>query len=121
VWNFVRNTEVAERQNMAMEYVYVACIEHIAAHHDWPHSWDDLEKTRPTVKGVTLPRDRQWLEQQMFIDFHANLKDIAQQKSANFTGFGLRAKPIYEYRYDGVIEEAQKAIAESATKTQSNK
>lgn len=121
---FVRNVErlgdAAEHQAMAMNYVNAACCDYIAAHHDWPRSWEDLEGIRPTVGFVTFPRDRQWVEQQMTIDFQAKLDDIARQRSENFTGFATKEKPYYAYSYEGVIETARQAKGESATQFKGN-
>jgi hypothetical protein len=77
VWDVVRIGDTAERESMAMGYLDAACCDFIAAHHDWPRSWDELEKTTPSVGHVTLPRDLPWVEQLVFVDFQANLKDIA--------------------------------------------
>ena len=109
----MRKGDTAERQTISMTYLSFATTEFIHTKHDWPTSWEELAKVQPKVGMVEIPRDLDWVEKVVDVDFHARISDIARQQPDTFTGFKPRHESYYNYnsRYATVIDAAKEAEA----------
>lgn len=111
VYRVIQMGHTAERQTMSITYLTTATTDYIQTYHDWPQSWEDLAKARAQVGFVAIPRDREWVKKYVFVDFKANLRQIAGQTPSTFTGFGPTGEAYYDYPrwYANVIDAAKEA------------
>jgi hypothetical protein len=118
LWNVFQIASTAERQTMSITYLTVATEAFIQTHRDWPRSWEDLKSVKPSVGQVAIPRDLDWVEKQVVVDFSMKLHEIAAQSPEKFSGFGPRENPYYNYPnwYSRVIEAARRITAETKPK-----